>query len=97
MFNTQVADLKASTLEVENKLRDTILGNKRIEELLRSAITDGQNMRDEYKQRTRMGRQPSLGGESKEAKKKREDRVSGKSFEGFSSSDNISDSSSFMD
>ncbi len=56
MFNTQVADLQASTLEVENKLRDTIFGNKRIEELLRSAITDGQNMRDEYKQRTRMGR-----------------------------------------
>lgn len=55
-------------------------------------------MRDEYKQKTRMGRQPSLSKETKEAKKKREDRVSGKSFEGgFSSSDNISDSSSFMD
>ena len=97
MFKQQVVELETSYVDIENKLRDTVIENKQMEEQLRQAISNGQSMRDEYKQRTRMGRQPSLSGESKEAKKKREDRVSGKSFEGFSSSDNISDTSSFMD
>ena len=56
MFKQQVVELETSTVDIENKLRDTVIQNKQTEEGVRQAISNGQGMRDEYKQRTRMGR-----------------------------------------
>lgn len=51
------------------------------EEKLRLEINESVRIQEELKKLSRRGRQPSLLGETKEKRKKREDRVSGKSFE----------------
>lgn len=51
------------------------------EEKLRQEINESVRIQEELKRLSRRGRQPSLSGETKEQRKKREDRVSGKSFE----------------
>jgi len=35
MFNQQVVELETSTVDIENKLRDTVIQNKSMEEQLR--------------------------------------------------------------
>ena len=57
-----------------------------MEERLRIEINEGTRIKEEVKRLTRTGRQPSMQVETDKAKK-REDRLSGRSFEGESSNE----------
>ena len=48
-----------------------------MEQRLKEETTEGKRIKDELKNATRTGKQPSLAGESKEKKKKRFDKLSG--------------------
>ena len=63
-----------------------------MEQRLRKEINDSTRIKEDFKRINRTGRQPTLSGSTKQQKKKREDRVSGRSFE--ESSQDYTDSSS---
>ena len=65
-----------------------------MEQRLRKELNEHTRIKEEFKKITRTGRQPALSGrETLEKRQKREDRVSGRSFE--DSSQDYTDSSSF--
>lgn len=67
---------------------------KLIDEKLSKAAINSIRIKQDIQKATRTGRQPALAKETVEKRKKREDRVSGKSFDGSSRSI-VSDNSSF--
>ncbi len=80
MFRQQYEDLKRYNEETNVRFRQAKVDNKLVDGRLRKEVNESARLKDELNKGTRTGRQPSLCGESKEAKKKREDRVSGRSF-----------------
>jgi len=69
MFRAQHEDVKKYNEATDNKLKETVVKNKQMEDKLREQVNESQVLKDEYKRLCRMGRQPS-GSEKKDRKKK---------------------------
>lgn len=95
MFKAQLAEIRQYNEESKNKLSQAMIENRRIEDDLLRAANEKAYLKEQIDKCIRKGRQITQAGTSQEQKKKREDRVSGRSFEG-SSGDNRSDASSFV-
>ena len=84
---------------MQTKYREAIVKKQDLQEKLQNATNEGISIKEALEKLPRHGRQPSIKKESKEKRRKREDRVSGRSFENGSQKSSTgpeSDTSSFM-